>query len=69
MKKINPKAQSMLEYALLIITVAAAFMAMNVYVRRAVNARLHDIELEINPPIVIQEESPENPLPIEVRPP
>lgn len=48
------KAQSLLEYALLIITVAAAFMAMNLYVRRAVNARLHNIEIEMNPPIVIE---------------
>lgn len=49
----NKKAQSALEYTLLIITVAAAFIAMNVYVRRAVNARLHNIELEISPPISV----------------
>ena len=49
----NNKAQNILEYVLLIITVAAAFMAMHLYVRRAVNARLHNIELEVNPPIVI----------------
>lgn len=48
------KAQSVIEYTLLIITVAAVFMAMNLYVRRAVNARLRNIELEINPPIMIQ---------------
>ncbi len=42
-----------MEYALLIITVATAFMAMNVYVRRAINARLHNMEIEISPPIAI----------------
>jgi len=47
------KAQSVIEYALLIITVAIAFMAMNVYINRAVQARLHNIELEINPKIII----------------
>lgn len=48
------KAQSLLEYALLIITVAAAFVAMNLYVRRSVNARLHNMEIEMNPRIVIE---------------
>jgi hypothetical protein len=48
------RAQSVLEYTLLIITVAAAFIAMNVYVRRAVNAKLHNMELEINPPIMVK---------------
>lgn len=48
------KAQSLIEYVLLIITVAAAFMALNLYIQRAVNARLRNIELEINPPIIIQ---------------
>ncbi len=47
------RGQSILEYALLIITVATAFMAMNVYVRRAINARLHNMEIEISPPIAI----------------
>ncbi len=47
------KAQSVIEYTLLIITVAMAFLAMNVYIRRAVNARLHNIELETNPPIIV----------------
>lgn len=52
---INKKSQSVIEYTLLIITVAAAFIAMNVYIRRAVNARLHNIELEMNPPVLVQE--------------
>jgi len=48
------KGQSILEYVLLVIAVATAFMAMNVYIRRAVNARLHTIEIEISPPIVVE---------------
>lgn len=47
------KAQSILEYAILIITVATAFMAMNLYIRRAVNARLHNMQLEMNPSVPI----------------
>lgn len=49
------KAQSILEYTLLMVTVAAAIMAMNLYMHRAVNARLHDVELEINPTIIIDQ--------------
>ena len=48
------KAQSVLEYTILVITVATAFIAMNLYIRRAVNARLHNMELEINPGIAIE---------------
>ena len=51
------KAQSILEYTLLIVTVAAAIMAMNLYMHRAVNARLRNIELETNPSIIIQRQS------------
>lgn len=47
------RGQSALEYTLLIITVVSAFLAMNVYVRRAVNDRLHSIELEISPGISV----------------
>jgi len=49
------RAQSILEYTVLIAAVAAAFMAMNLYIRRAVNDRLHKIEIEINPPIMIRQ--------------
>jgi len=48
------RAQSVLEYTLLILTVAAAFMAMNVYIRRAVNARLHNIEVDMNPGVIVE---------------
>ena len=47
------KGQSVIEYTLLIITIALAFITMNIYISRAVNARLHDIEQEMNPPIYI----------------
>ncbi|MFA4842840.1 MAG: hypothetical protein WC658_03290 [Candidatus Omnitrophota bacterium] len=54
MSKSGPyKAQSIIEYTILIVAVALAFIAMNVYVRRAVNQRLHDMELEINPSIIV----------------
>ena len=56
MKKINRKAQSILEYTLLIITVAGAFMAMNVYVQRAINSRIRNMQNEISPPIHIQDD-------------
>jgi len=47
------KAQSILEYVILVVTVAAAFMAMNIYINRSVNSRLHDLELEITPPVIV----------------
>ncbi len=47
------RGQSVLEYTILIVTVVAAFIAMNVYMRRAVNHRLHTIELESNPGVQI----------------
>ena len=40
-------AQSVLEYALLFAIVSAALLAMNVYVRRAMNARLKTIQSEM----------------------
>lgn len=52
--KMNKRAQNLVEYTLLIMAVAAAFLAMNLYMRRAVNAKLRNIELEMNPPIIIQ---------------
>lgn len=47
------KAQSVLEYTVLILAVVAAFVAMNLYVNRAVNSRLREINIETNPPIVV----------------
>lgn len=42
------KGQSTIEYALLIAIVAAALIAMNVYVRRSVQANLKTVEEQIN---------------------
>lgn len=42
------RAQSTIEYAILILVVAAAIMAMRVYVQRAVQANLKVIEDNIN---------------------
>ena len=42
------RAQAILEYALLIAVVAAAFIAMRVYVQRSVQANLKMIEEQIN---------------------
>lgn len=42
------KGQSIIEYALLIAVVAAAFTAMSFYGRRAVNANLKMIEERVN---------------------
>ena len=42
------RAQSTIEYAILILVVAAAIMAMRVYVQRAVQANLKTVEDAIN---------------------
>ncbi len=42
------KAQSTIEYALLIAIVAAAFIAMNAYMQRSVQANFNVIEEQIN---------------------
>ena len=44
----NRKAQSVIEYALLIAIVAAAFMAMNIYMQRSVQANFNVVEDQIN---------------------
>ena len=49
MRKIfKRRAQSVIEYALLIAVVAAAYMAMQAYVQRAARASLKVIEEQIN---------------------
>lgn len=56
------RGQSVLEYTILIVAIASAFMAMNLYVRRSVNARLHNMELELNPPIIVLDSLPGSPV-------
>lgn len=42
------KGQSTLEYAILIAVVASALVAMHTYVRRAMQANVKNLELELN---------------------
>ena len=44
----SKKAQSFLEYSMLIIVIATALTAMYVYMNRSVNAHLKRIQLELN---------------------
>jgi len=44
----NRKAQSLLEYAMLISVISVAIMAMSPYVQRAMNARLKQIQVELD---------------------
>jgi len=48
MKINNQKAQSVIEYTMLIILVAAALMAMSTYIMRSMNARLIQAQDELN---------------------
>ena len=48
MKTMKRRAQSSLEYAVLIAAVAAAFIAMRTYVQRGVQANLKLIENNVN---------------------
>jgi hypothetical protein len=48
MKATNKKAQSVVEYTMLIIIVAAALMAMTTYIMRSMNARLIQAQDELN---------------------
>lgn len=41
------KAQSIIEYAILVTVVAAAFMAMHMYLQRATQARLRQVQKEM----------------------
>lgn len=45
------KAQSIIEYALLIAIVAAAFMMMGVYMQRSVQANFNLVEEQVNAPL------------------
>jgi len=46
---VRDRAQSILEYVIIMSVVAAAVVAMQVYFRRAVNARLEEIKQEYVP--------------------
>jgi len=42
------KAQSFLEYVMLVVVVSAALIAMYQYMQRSVNAKLKQVQLELN---------------------
>lgn len=44
----NRKAQSFLEFVMLILVVSAALIAMRQYIQRSINARLKQIHVELN---------------------
>jgi len=44
----NRKAQNFIEYAALIMVISVALVAMNVYIRRATNARLAQVRAELS---------------------
>jgi len=46
--RINARGQNFLEYSMLIIIVAAALMAMFTYINRSANARLRQVQEELN---------------------
>ena len=45
---LNGKAQSFLEYAILIIIITTALLAMYPYMRRSVNAQLKHVQVELD---------------------
>ncbi len=44
----NRKAQNFIEYAALIMVISVALVAMNVYIQRAMNARLAQVRAELS---------------------
>jgi len=48
---VKKNGQSIIEYAILITVISAAFIAMQTYMMRAVQGRLKQVEDEINEPI------------------
>ena len=44
----DKKAQSFMEYAILIMVITTALVAMYPYIRRSINARLKQIQVELN---------------------
>lgn len=44
----HKKAQSLIEYAMLILVITAALIAMYPYMNRAINARLKQLQVELD---------------------
>lgn len=45
---LHKKAQSFLEYTMLVIIVSLSILAMQVYIQRALNARLKQVQVELD---------------------
>ena len=45
---LRKRAQSFLEYTMLVIIIASALIAMQTYIQRAINARLKQVQVELN---------------------
>ena len=58
MVKINRRAQSVIEYAMLFSIVVAAFLALQYLVNRSVQGRLKQIQDELNEPVVDENGNP-----------
>ena len=57
-KNFGKTAQSIMEYALLTAAIAAAFAAMQLYLQRAVQAKLKIVQDQMNQPVVIINPTP-----------
>lgn len=44
----NKRAQNFLEYTMLILVISAALIAMHQYIQRSINARLKQVQTELN---------------------
>jgi len=44
----NKKAQSFMEYTILVIVISAALIAMQQYIQRSINARLKQVQVELD---------------------
>jgi len=44
----NRRAQSFIEYSMLLIILSAALIAMSKYIQRSMNARIKQVQLELN---------------------
>jgi Flp pilus assembly pilin Flp len=49
---VKNRAQSIIEYVIIVSVVAAAVVAMQIYFKRAVNARLEELKQEYVPKVV-----------------
>jgi len=48
------RAQSIIEYSVLILVVSTALVAMTVYVNRSVRGKMKHIESQLNEPVILE---------------